>query len=191
MPPPVRAALKLLKGDNVEIPTMRTWVDGETVTPQHLNEQVRDTGNFLLGGRPAVRVSQKVTAQTLANTSWVGINMDTVEYDTDGMWDVLDPAKITISTSGLYLITGQVCFTANATGPRLARIVSTTSLQTFGETRSLAVGYPHMSAVSTVAYLAEGNQVTIEGLHGAGGDLDTFFSGDYDHSNISAVWISS
>lgn len=176
----------------MDIPVMRTWVDGETVTPQMLNEEVRDVGNFIMSGRPTVRVAQRVTAQSIGHGGWYAIDFDTEEFDTDAMFDVAtDNDAVYINTSGVYLVTSSVCFASNSTGIRGQRVFSNIQ-DTISDNRMNALTtYSTNMTTSTICYLSEGEQISLEAFQNSGAPINTLVSGSGENSWLSLVWISS
>lgn len=177
----------------MDIPTMKTWVDGETVTPQDFNEQIRDVGNFVIGGRPFLRLAQRTTPQNMPSGNWAEIVWDTEEADTDNMWDPVSPTLITIQASGIYMVTGGIVYTPSGNGSiRVARV----ELETGGavvDTRVPPVGATFTTGVTTttVAYFAEGTQFNLRGYHDHGSDLPTVASAAQECSLLSVIWLGS
>lgn len=53
--------------------------------------------------------ARRTTDQNIASGGAVAIVFDTEDYDNDGMWEgVTNPDRVTIQTSGIYLVIGQV-----------------------------------------------------------------------------------
>jgi len=86
--------------------TPRTWVDGETVTVQMMNDHIRDELNALLTV-PCARM-QKAPSQNIANSGAdVVILLDTNIFDTDGMVNI-GANRLDIKTAGKYCVGGTI-----------------------------------------------------------------------------------
>lgn len=81
------------------VPTMRTWVEDEIVTPQDLNEQIRDAIGFLLNPPHFEAINE--ANQTFLASSATTVEFPTVLEDTDGIWDTVTNVA-TIVTPGIY-----------------------------------------------------------------------------------------
>lgn len=157
----------------MEIPEMRTWVDGETVTPQMLNEQVRDALEFVMNP-PACGVqlgaSQSVLTSTLTN-----IAFDVENFDRDFMWSLDFPDYVYIRTPGLYTISARVGFNNNASGVRIVRIATDTrtlASVNFAPVNAYNTGIP----VSATANLALGDVVRLQVFQDSGVTLSALGS---------------
>lgn len=66
---------------------------------------------------PRARV-YRVTALGTNSGSPGQVPWDTADYDTDGFWTGADPTKLTVRTSGVYIVYGVFGWTANINGLR-------------------------------------------------------------------------
>jgi hypothetical protein len=155
----------------MEIPSMKTWVDGEVVSPQDLNEQIRDVGDFVLGGRPAGRVARRASTQTLATDAWTAVAWDTVDYDTDSLFDPGNPSYVQVQTTGLYLLTATMAIAGSSAGSiRGVRIRSNTQ-GTLTDSRTYPSSTNMTGGASTQSLLAAGEVLYVEGYQNSGVDL--------------------
>lgn len=88
------------------LPVQRTWARLDTVSGDELNQNVRDATNFLLSP-PRAHVTMLNQDQTIQPYSQTGgtlqiLQFDTVEWDTDQMWDSSTPSRFYFNTPGLY-----------------------------------------------------------------------------------------
>lgn len=95
--------------------TPRTWAVGETLTAANLNTYLRDNTSFL-GSGPIVSVSAgAATTMTTAGT-WYPVAFNTETVDTDNMHStVSNTSRLTATTAGYYLVTGQALIATTAT----------------------------------------------------------------------------
>ena len=96
--------------------TKKTFSTGAVLTAADMNTYVSDNVDWnheLIkaweGGVPAARVSCS-TSFEVAGSATTAIVFDTEVLDTDGIWEVAAPTKLTCKTAGVYLITGNVKF---------------------------------------------------------------------------------
>jgi len=88
--------------------TPRTWTPGETVTASIMNTHVRD--NLIdLNGRIPYSIgayAYRTTAQSISSASWATMSWSTTAYDTDSLWSVGSPTRLTVPTGkgGLWQI---------------------------------------------------------------------------------------
>jgi len=84
--------------------TPRSWTAGETVTSTILNTHVRDNLNAIAS--PPYAYVRASNSTTVGASDQVAISFNTEVADTDNMFSSGVPTRLTISTAGLYLITG-------------------------------------------------------------------------------------
>lgn len=67
---------------------------------------------------PPACKARRTSAQTIANSAATAIQFDASDsFDTDTMHDtVTNNTRITVNTSGIYIVTGQIYFASSATG---------------------------------------------------------------------------
>lgn len=75
--------------------TDRTWVTGEVVTAALMNTYVRDNIKWLSTDKPMVR-AYRTTAQSIANSSYDGIQMDTEIFDNANIHGVTNTDRFTV-----------------------------------------------------------------------------------------------
>lgn len=110
--------------------TMPTFTDGAFVRQATLNALSTGINNLslLLTGVPAPRAyvpasTAKITStKALANTTDTVITFDSAGVNNDAIWTVGQQPFAT-KTGGVYIAWAQACFTANATGVRVAHIL--------------------------------------------------------------------
>src|SRR5690349_3446201 len=100
-------------------PVPDTWVNGQTITADWLNRNVRDPQIFAAYA-PLTIVSREA-AQSIPNSAETDISWDTQLVDTDGM--ITTPStNITIQRPGVYILQHSVDFVPNTTGIRTTHI---------------------------------------------------------------------
>jgi hypothetical protein len=173
------------------IPEPKTWVDGETVTPQMLNEQIRDVHNFFISGMPRIRMAQRVYDQVIPSGEWTNMQWDTMDYDTAGIWNALVPDKLTIAESGVYIITTNAFFGNSSAGVLRGVRIRSDIQGSMADQRTVPLGFLSMTA-STIAYLSAGEGIEIGVFQNSGADMAMAGGGGpEDHSNVSLFRLSS
>lgn len=90
--------------------TPKTWVTAEMVTAAMLNLYVRDNLAHVRDQVSArIRRAQASAAQSIPNAVGTRVDMDTIDYDTGGLVDLVND-RINIPISGKYLIGGGARF---------------------------------------------------------------------------------
>lgn len=90
--------------------------------------------------RPAGR-STRSTTQSISQNTLTAVSMNTETFDTDNMIDIAgNPTRLTISTSGIYVITGGVQW-ARSTGLADGIVWHEISLRRNGSTVELVEGF--------------------------------------------------
>lgn len=74
---------------------------------------------------PRASVYRTGAATTASSLTFSQIAWDTLEYDTDGMWDSSVPSRLICKTPGVYLVTAAAAWNGNASGFRQVRIKKT------------------------------------------------------------------
>lgn len=96
--------------------TKKTFSTGAVLTAADMNTYVSDNVEYIYdfikvwdGGVPAARVSGSTGwSQTLTASATEAIIFDQEILDTDAIWDVGAPTRLTCKTTGVYLLTGNV-----------------------------------------------------------------------------------
>lgn len=105
------------------VPTMGQASPGNYETGAWWNQNVQALGQFLLNP-PRFSGTLASTTFNIASSAstWTSVIIDTEAEDTDaGHSTTTNSQRYTCQVAGLYLVTGSVCFTANATGFRAAK----------------------------------------------------------------------
>jgi len=96
--------------------TKKTFLTDAVLTAADMNTYVSDNVEWVYdlikaweGGVPAARVSCS-TSFEVAGSATTAIVFDTEVLDTDAIWEVAAPTRLTCKTAGVYLITGNVKF---------------------------------------------------------------------------------
>jgi hypothetical protein len=104
----------------------------------------------------------------------VTISFDTKEYDTDGIFNLSHPTRLTCNTAGIYLIIGSVGWAPNVTGIRSIQIQLNAGLTVIARLDFQAVsaaGFSTTASISTSYKLAVGDYVQLYAYQGSGGAL--------------------
>ena len=161
------------------IPPLTTWSVGELPTSAILNSRIRDAINFLKS--PPLAIFRKTANQNTSSGTWTAINWDVEDVDTDGGHsNVTNNTRYTAQTAGWYLVTGQIHWTANATGFRELRFRKNGSnTDLYGWNVMRANDSSEAADIQSVAYvfLAVNDYVEVQALQSSGGTLATFNDG--------------
>lgn len=137
----------------------------------------------------AVRV-YRTTSLAVPSTSYspgeggTDIPFDGERFDTDNMWDIANPTRITINTTGIYYIFANVKIQAGGTASTrksmivYRQIISPASKAVIGgrEFNSSALN-PSVFNLSMAWYLVAGQRLFLQVRHNSGSDKDVFNDG--------------
>ncbi|MDH6141165.1 hypothetical protein P3T35_003178 [Kitasatospora sp. GP30] len=167
-------------------PVPYQWSVGDVATAALLNAQLYTLATFVLNP-PMFEAIQTVTTTSIASgTGWTAINFSDsagILADTYGGWSSSTPTRYTAQTPGWYWVSGAVCFAANATGNRGARIAKTGNpVQGAGTLIGGPAGGSQATAIATPlrkVYLnGTGDYLEVHALQTSGGSLSTQIYGD-------------
>lgn len=139
---------------------------------------------------PACRVFNSA-AISIPNSTTTALTFDSERYDPTGMHStVTNTSRITISTAGLYLVTGHVAFAGNATGFRWIAVSlnGTTTLLAMHNQLSVTAADQALFSVSTVWKFSPGDFIQLLVNQTSGGALNVNSAADYS-PEFSATWI--
>lgn len=116
----------------------------------------------------------KASAQTIATGTETAVTFTTEDFDTNGMHDTgSNTSRITIQTAGKYLVTGQINWTANATGFREAILrVGGSTVIASDNRNNIGASFNTAIHVTAIYSFAAGDYVELVGYQNSGGDLD-------------------
>lgn len=173
---------------NLPVPIPRNWTPGETEVGAYLNS-VRDALNFLLN--PPVAVLEQATVQSIANSSWTSVALDSSVVDSYGMHsNVTNNTRATAQVAGWYLPLGASAFSINATGERATRFtVNGAGVNATSVTKAaIATGdYTVTPAVSVPVYLNVGDYLEVQAIQLSGAGLNTITGAVT--SSLSLYWL--
>lgn len=106
------------------IPSLSTFVTGELVTAAKLTTQTKTAIEKSVYFKPFCHMAANVNQSVSHNAAALQAGLATVVEDTDGMADTANN-RMVVQTAGLYRITAQAVYAANATGGRSVRIYVT------------------------------------------------------------------
>lgn len=99
------------------VPTTQTFNAGEKVTASKLNSATKTVLDFLMNP-PRVNAYVGTAVSVSSGTSTL-VTFDSEAWDTDSLHSTTtNPSRITINTSGQYLVTFYARFPSNSTGYR-------------------------------------------------------------------------
>jgi hypothetical protein len=120
------------------------------------------------------------THQSIVTATTTVITFDTVTEDVGGFWAAGQPTRLTIPTSGVYVVTTHITFDQHATGFRYVAFRLNGGSATVGHQKTQAhavdgLGYPNLST-GTVRRFTAGDYLEIEVFQNSGGNLDCLSS---------------
>lgn len=103
------------------VPAPITWIVGQDVTASQLNTNLRDGLNYT--NNPPIATLTQMTAQSINSAAATAIALDTTVLDSyNGHSNTTNNSRYVGQEPGFYLVSGMVCFAANATADRKAQI---------------------------------------------------------------------
>lgn len=182
-----------------EAPFQKTWKVGDPVLAVDLNNNIRDGYLYQLQNRPAARTVATPTtgATTAATGTWTVINFALADQTFDIVDNTFSIAnRIDIVVPGLYLVTGCVSWSNNATGGRAMRFTVTTGATTYTQIgikscqATPAGGIPTALTMTRLLYLAKSDILRLEGFQTSGGNLNTN-TANGECSSLQVLFMSS
>ena len=153
---------------------MPSFLAGQKLTATLLNQI--GTYTTFWANLPMFRMYQTAT-QSLANTSFVQVTMDTVDYDTDSGRAGTSPYSYTIPVgmTGRWAFKVTVAFAANATGSREAHIYRNGSqVRPVSEAEQNTGSNIVTASVSATLTVNAGDVMSAIGYQSSGGALSTY-----------------
>lgn len=155
-------------------------------------------GNIFLGahsvGPPALAtvphtLVYRANNQTLTTAVDTPISWDTELYDTNAMFALSAPTRITCRVDGLYIISAGMSYAANATGYRVTRIrLNGSTVVAADESASAGAVASTSLTLSLQRRLVAGDYLELYALQGSGGNLAAL-AGQYTF--MAATWHSN
>jgi hypothetical protein len=154
------------------VPAPRTWSVNDLATGALLNTNIRDALNFLL--LPVVAAMRQTVAQSLANNTTTGVNMDTEDVDRDvGHSTSVNTSRYTSQTAGYYVVIGMGSAVGNAAGRVEVGVrVNGTTVYAFAAESNSTTSAPHQCVVA-MPFLAVGDYVELTLFQNSGGAINT------------------
>lgn len=154
--------------------TPRTWIAGEKATAAMLNTHLRDNLAFLYAAK-AARVYNSA-AQSLANNTLTAITWDTESLDTDAIHSTASNTSrlvVPAGLAGIWAISGQLEFAANATGVREIDVRKNGSTVIAFAKRDADASVATVVPVTLIVQLAAADYVELLGWQNSGAALNT------------------
>lgn len=139
---------------------------------------------------PMVRVLRSAN-QTLTNGVGAGVSFDVESLDTDNMWVVGSPTRVTFQTTGTYLITYGVQFASNGTGARSIYILlaGVLLLSTMGAVPGNATDGPALVG-SVMRRFSAADFIELFAVQNSGGNLNIGEGGSgHERTYLTALWV--
>jgi len=113
----------------------------------------------------------RAAAVSIANTTYTDVTFDTLDFDTDTMWNSGTPTRLTIHTGGVYLCVGLWQWAPNANGERQIIIFQNGANWLAMEQRANQSSFGQSMHVTAVAKLVVSDYVGLRVYQSSGGSL--------------------
>jgi len=120
---------------------------------------------------PSARVYRDTT-QAIPNGIWTPISFNQERWDTDNIWVLTSPTRLTCRTAGLYHITGHVGFAANNNGWRQIEVVLNALTSWGPQGGPPKTTYWTILTTTTQLYLQIGDYIELQVFQDSGGALN-------------------
>lgn len=145
-------------------------------------QELTGGGNTTLHSHPAAPELTSKGARVYANANQIipnggdgtKLSFSTVRWDTDGLFDIADPTKLTIKTDGVYIITALIEWATSANGVRYVDILLNNTDYIGIESRQGASAAIYMHATS-IYTLKAGDYIEVLVFQNSGGNLDVVY----------------
>lgn len=171
---------------NLPIPTPASEVPGNFITGALWNANVYNGLTFLLN--PPVFVGVQNTAQSVGNTGWTGLSLDTSPLDSyGGHSNVTNNSRYVAQVAGWYTACGVFAPVANSSGFRAARLQVNGNPVLAGASYVIANGTSEGGVVTPTkdVFLNVGDGIEVAGWQNSGGSLSTALDVDLR----SGLWV--
>lgn len=174
---------------NLPVPADVRPVPGQNNPSSLWNSQVRD-GHTFLANRPLF-VGTQINAQSIPNAAWTPVVIDSAQTDSyTGHSNSTNASRYVAQVPGWYAVSGIVCYTANATGVRAARLHVNGSVVQGSAQMNLTPTTADLCGIATpvrTVYLNVGDYVEVAAYQASGAALSTGFGSSPDLA--SGLWV--
>lgn len=140
---------------------------------------------------PAAVSAYHNTTQSLTNNAQTDLVFNSEYFDTDSMHDTsTNTGRLTITTPGIYVVTLNVAFAANATGQRILTILlDGTRIASHGITAGSAAVI--RLGLTTIQSINNGSYLSATGFQDSGGALNALAddAANNTFARFSATWV--
>lgn len=172
--------------------TYTTVVDktaGDVFTETMWDVYIRDNVNNLI--TPPGGGAKRTTTQSLTTGTWTAIGFDSEVglWDSDTVHnDVTNNSRLTLTTSGVYVVTGCIAFTGNSTGMRGATITQN-GVGVWTQHAPAHADGTQLVNVAGICVVAANDYLELYGFQSSGGALNTVADGSFGPTRLAAVWV--
>lgn len=163
--------------------TETTIVTGTTIQSSWANTYVRDNVEWLATNAPCCRVFNSVDFSHNSSGSYLAVTFDSERFDTASMHStVSNTSRITIpaSSTGKYIVGGNISFAANATGERRcgSRQNGTTFISLDAQPTASGASATELNPNTVYAFTAA-DYAELMAFQNSGGTLAVSFGANY------------
>lgn len=125
------------------------------------------------------------SGQSISNATYEAISWNSETSDTPGWHDlVTNPERITVDVDGVFLITANIRFGANATGYREIAISKNGTKERYDSRNAQSAGWTNLT-ISGVFELSSGDYLEVEVYQTSGGSLNV--NNPYTHFEVARL----
>ncbi|HWU23270.1 MAG TPA: hypothetical protein VN088_17155 [Nocardioides sp.] len=175
-PPPLAQAV-------VGFPASDAWWQAQVYNPL----------SFLY--KPPLFVGYQASAQSIPNSSFTSMNIDTEIVDSVGGHSTSsNPSRYTFQVAGWYRLDGMTVFATNTTGIRGTKFLKNGTTQVIGSETVITAttGFQSTTRASAYVQAAVGDYVELQGYQNSGNNLSTSAAGSFEYvTSMSIKWVST
>jgi hypothetical protein len=177
-----------MSADLIPTPSLDTWTDGQLITYDWLNRNVRDVQRFL--AYAPLTIVQRLAAQSIAANVNTPITFDTEITDVDSMFTG-PSSHLVAQRQGVYAIQFQAHFVSNATGLRASHIaINDSAAWVSSYNNEAANGVDTLLNCSAIVPLDVGDTISGWVWQDSGGSLSSGSTG-YSAPRLSCRLVST
>lgn len=155
------------------IPRARTWLDNDPLNTTNLNN---DSAAVLFAQDPPAAIAiRSGAAQSIPNSTFTTITLDTEVADQGGLWTSGAPTLLTFPEDGLYIAGGELLFASNATGYREVDLeLNAAAFSLVADAKAAISGAATPVHASGLFLVAASNTLRMRVFQTSGGALNTW-----------------
>jgi|688.fasta_scaffold243917_2 hypothetical protein len=173
---------------------------GDVLTATNFNNVLTNVNNYR---KPPILRVRRAADQSIAGNVSGAVRFDTKDIDIDDDWGFTPSSNLlTVGTTGAYLLTATVAWTANATGARGVGIFTGATVSGATDAATITAGTrvtgnlvspssnitQTVCTCSTIVSLTAGDKIAVLAYQNSGGALSIQVAG-VEQTTFSAAWL--